>query len=243
MTKYKLIAFLLLLCAAEIKADFRSDVYSAYINNKMELWKKAIDRMEAITDKSNEQILELVNYQYGYIGYCLGFNKKDEAKKYFAIASKNIVFLEKAGFKPSTINAYKAAFYGFRISFNKLSAPVNGIKSKDHARLALELDRENFFSNVQYGNALFYMPVAFGGSKKEALKYFLKAKSILEISPDDLKENWNYMSLLILVGQTYYYLGDYASSKAVYEEILRKEPGFLYVKDDLYPGLLKKMKN
>jgi tetratricopeptide (TPR) repeat protein len=230
-----------MLCAADLKADFRSDVYSAYINNKMELWKNVIDRMEAINGKSNEQILELVNYQYGYIGYCLGFNKKEEAKRYFDIASGNIEFLEKAGYSPSMINAYRAAFYGFRISFNKFSAPVNGIKSRDHAKLALELDKENYFSNFQYGNALFYMPAAFGGSKKEALNYFLKARRILENNPAEIKENWNYMSLLIVVGQTYYYLDDYESAKAVYEEILRLEPGFRYVKDVLYPGLLIKM--
>jgi tetratricopeptide (TPR) repeat protein len=73
------------------------------------------------------------------------------------------------------------------------------------------------------------------------LNYFLKARRILENNPAEIKENWNYMSLLIVVGQTYYYLDDYESAKAVYEEILRLEPGFRYVKDVLYPGLLIKM--
>ena len=47
--------------------------------------------------------------------------------------------------------------------------------------------------------------------------------------------------LLVLVGQTYTYLDDYSSSKLVYENILRQEPGFTYVRDELYPQLLKKM--
>lgn len=243
MIKYCLIGFFILLSAAELKADFRSEIYSAYINNRMEMWKNVIDRMEAIKMKSNEQILELVNYQYGYIGYCLGFDKKDEARKYLDIAFINIESLEKAKYNPSMTNAYKAAFYGFRISLNKLSAPVNGIKSRDHAKTALELDTENFFGYVQYGNTLFYMPAAFGGSKKEALDYFLKARKILERNPSDLKGNWNYISLLVLVGQTYYYLDDYETSKEVYDEILSIEPGFLYVKDVLYPKLLEKMSN
>jgi len=243
MIKYCIIGLFILLSASELKADFRSEIYSAYINNKMDMWKNVIDRMESINMKSNEQILELVNYQYGYIGYCLAFDKEDEAKKYLDIAYNNIELLEKARYNPSMINAYKAAFYGFRISLNKLSAPVNGIKSRDHAKTALELDRDNFFGYIQYGNTLFYMPAAFGGSKKEALNYFMKARRILEKKPDDLKGNWNYLSLLVLLGQTYYYLDDYESSKAVYEEILRLEPGFLYVKNDLYPGLLKKMNN
>ena len=242
-TKHKIILILMMIIyGLKLNASYRSEVYSAYVNNKMELWKNVLDRMNAIPDKSNEFILELVNYQYGYIGYCLGFNKKEEAKKYFNIALKNIEFLEKSGYKSSMINAYKAAFYGFRISFNKLSAPVNGIKSVDHAKLAMELDSENYMGYVQYGNDLFYMPAAFGGSKKEALNYYLKAKSLIERNAVDTERNWNYMSLLIVLGQTYYYLGDFASSKRVYEDILRKEPGFLYVKDDLYPKLMGKMK-
>ena len=55
--------------------------------------------------------------------------------------------------------------------------------------------------------------------------------------------NWNYLSLLVVIGQTYTYLKDYASAQNVYENILNLEPGFLYVKDDLYPKLLKKMEN
>jgi hypothetical protein len=242
MNRIKYTGIFILLFAVELNADYSSDIYSAYINNKMEIWKNVIDKMEGIDGKNNEQLLELVNYQYGYIGYCLGFNKKEEAKRYLDIASKNIGFLEKAGYKPSLINAYYAAFYGFRISLNKLSAPVNGIKSRDHAKTALELDRDNYFGYIQYGNTLFYTPAAFGGSKKEALTYFLKAKNILEKNPDNLKGNWNYMSLLVLLGQTYSYLNDYKSSKAVYEEVLRMEPGFLYVKDVLYPELLAKIK-
>ena len=51
------------------------------------------------------------------------------------------------------------------------------------------------------------------------------------------------MSLLILIGQTYTYLEDFTSAKKIYEEILKTEPGFLYVKDELYPEILKKMEN
>jgi hypothetical protein len=50
------------------------------------------------------------------------------------------------------------------------------------------------------------------------------------------------MSLLIMIGQTYASMKDYTSAETVYKNILEIEPGFLYVKDDLYPGLLKKMK-
>jgi hypothetical protein len=207
----------------------------------MDLWKNIIDRMEADGTKNNGQILELVNYQYGYIGYCIGFKKREEAKKYLSLAEKNIEILEKRNFNPSDVHAYRCAFYGFRIGLNRLSAPVNGVKSLEHGKAALEMNRDNYFALVQYGNMLFYMPAAFGGSKKEGIEYFIRARELLEKNPSELVENWNYLSLLVIIAQSYTYINDLNSAKAVYENILELEPGFLYVKDELYPELLKKM--
>jgi len=223
-------------------AEYRSEVYYAYVNNKMEQWRDVIDRMEALTGKNNEMTLELINYEYGYIGYCMGADKEDEAKKYFSLAIKNTDILEKTGYKISVINAYKSAFYGFRIGFNKFSAPFNGPKSLDYAKKALEQDSGNYLAHVQYGNAQFNMPAAFGGSKKEALDYYLKAKTILENKPEETKGNWNYLNLMILIAQAYTALEDYNSAKTTYESILRMEPGFTYVRDQLYPRLLKRIK-
>ena len=207
----------------------------------MDRWKDIVDRMEAIPDKNNELLLEIVNYQYGYIGYCIEFEKKDDARKYLRDASGNIEILEERNYKPALINAYKSAIYGFRISLNPITAPVNGPKSLNYARIALEMDPDNFFCYIQNGNVQLNMPSAFGGSKEKALEDFLKAKQILEKDPGSVTENWNYMSLLILIGKTYIALEDYSSAKKVYEGILRTEPGFVYVRNYLYPQLVKQM--
>lgn len=220
----------------------RHEIYSAYVNNRMEVWKKVIDGMEAQKPSDNARLAELVNYQYGYIGYCIGFKLRDEARKYLTLAEKNVDILESRNHDLSEVNAYRCAFYGFRIGLNKLSAPVNGLKSIDHARKALELGPGNYFAYVQYGNIQFYMPSTFGGSKQEGIGYFLKARQMMEKDQTGLKENWNYLSLLVIIGQSYTYTGELASARAVYEEILSIEPGFLYVKDELLPELLKKIK-
>jgi tetratricopeptide (TPR) repeat protein len=239
--KYKLIFILLLLIASPLRAEYKDEIYYAYVNNRMEQWRNVIDRMESLKGKSNELTLELINYQYGYIGYCMGVDKEDEAKKYFDLGIKNIEILDKAGYKISVISAYKSAFYGFRIGFNKISAPSNGPKSIDHAKRALEQDRDNYLAYVQYGNAQFYMPAAFGGSKKEAMEYFLKAKAILEKNPEETRGNWNYLNVMTLIGQAYTALEEYNSASMIYENTLKFEPGFTYVRDELYPELKKKM--
>jgi len=223
-------------------ASNRADIYNAYISNRMDLWKKVIDVMHG-DNLNNDVLAELINYQYGYIGYCIGFDKKDEARKYLNLAEKNLGILEKGKYNPSMIKAYRCAFYGFRLGLNKLSAPVNGLKSLENAKSAMALDSTNYFAHIQFGNVQFYMPAAFGGSKKEGIRYLLKAKKIMEKNPDDLIYNWNYLSLLVLIGQSYTYTNDMPSAKKVYESILEKEPAFLYVKNELYPELLKKMNN
>jgi tetratricopeptide (TPR) repeat protein len=242
-TKHKIILILMLIIyGLKLNASYRSEVYSAYVNNKMELWKNVLDRMNAIPDKSNELILELVNYQYGYIGYCLGYDKKNEARVYLELAQKNIDYLEKQKFRLATVNAYNSAFCGFRIGINPISAAYNGFRSVGFAEKAIELENENYLGYVQFGNIQFYMPKSMGGSKKEGIGYFIKARKILEKNTDDTTENWNYLAVLILIGQSYYYLNDYASAKGIYEYILKLEPGFIYVRDELYPQLLNKMK-
>lgn len=241
---YKIILLLFFLHGfQEVYSGARSEIYHALVNNRMDIWKKVIDRLEAGEPGNNDQLLELVNYQYGYIGYCIGVGKKVEAKQYLALAEKNVTVLEKTYYNPSLISAYKCAFYGFRIGLNKLSAPINGLKSIEHARSALVLDKENYFAYIQYGNIQFYMPKTFGGSKKEGIEYFLKAKELLEKNPSALTENWNYLSLLVVIAQSYTYINDLSSARTVYENILKLEPGFLYVKNRLYPRLLEKIES
>jgi tetratricopeptide (TPR) repeat protein len=239
--KYLIIAFLIIPLMS-VFADNKSEIYSAYINNRMDQWKSVIDRMQVSKPASDETLLELINYQYGYIGYCLGFKKEDEAEKYLDLAENNTEQLEKKNYKPSVLSAYRSAFYGYRIALNRLSAPVNGMKSLNNAKKAIETDAGNYLGYVQYGNAKFYMPSSFGGSKQEALGHFSKARKLLEADPQQLRGNWNYLSLLVTIGQSYTYLKEFDKAKAVYDEILKIEPGFLYVKNDLYPKLLTKMK-
>lgn len=240
-SEHRFTVLILLSVSLQLSASYRSEIYYAYINNRMDLWRGVIERMDAIHVKSNELLLELVNYQYGYIGYCIEFGKKNEARKYLWMAEKNVAFLEKQKFDLPVINAYKAAFYGFRTKLKPVSTPVNGFRSIECARTALKLDPENYFCYIQYGYMKSNMPPAIGGSIKEALKNYLKGKELIEKNMNNTKGDWNYLSLLVLIAQTYSELKDYTSAKTIYENILKIEPAFIYVRDDLYIKLIKEM--
>ncbi|MEI6680786.1 MAG: hypothetical protein WCL21_19415, partial [Mariniphaga sp.] len=191
--------------------------------------------------KDDDHLIELVNYQYGYVAWCLGNNHKDEAADYLKLAENNLKLLETRKFNLSRVNGYKAAFYGFHIGLSMFSAPFLGPKSAACARQSILLNPDDPFGYIQSGNVQMHTPALMGGSKTEAVSLFLKAKMLMEKNGEEVRGDWNYLSLLTSVAKAYDSTGDYPKAKLMYEEILRFEPGFKWVRDELYPQLLKKM--
>ncbi len=226
-----LTVFFLYTCICGVYADYKSDIYNAFISNDMKIWKQTIDKMSLESTKSDDFTLELVNYQYGYIGWCLGVKRKKEAERYLSLAEKNIKILESRSFKPSYTNSYKSAFYGFRISLNALKSPVYGPKSIHCAELAISIDKTNPLGYIQYGNCLYYMPEAFGGSKTKAMEYYLKALSLFESENTGINKDWNYLSLLVIIGNAYMKAGDKITSQIYYDKALAAEPGIMWIRE------------
>ena len=240
--KYLILLILLLFGFLSIYASNKTEIYKAYISNDMNLWKKTIDEMNQQKSKSNDFRLELINYQYGYIAWCIGNKKYKIAETYIELGEKSIHILEKTGSYASSVNAYNSAFYGYRIGLNLLKAPFFGPKSVECAKLSIKQDTNSPYGYIQYANSQFYMPSVFGGSKKIALDYYTKAKNLMERNPNEAIEDWNYLSLLSMIAKTYTALKDFNQAKLYYEKILKIEPDFLWVKNELYPELLKKIK-
>ena len=222
-------------------ASNKEKIYQAYIGNRMDEWKTIIDSLEQNKTDNTGYLSELVNYQYGYIGYCLGADKKKEAENYLDLAEENLEILENKNFNPALINAYKAAFWGFKIGIQPIKAPIYGRRSIKHADLSLEQNNKLPFAHVQYGNAYFYMPAVFGGSKQVAIEHFLLAIEQMEKKPAELENDWNYLSLLSLTGQSYEELNELTKAQVIYEKALKFEPDFRWVKDELYPDLKTKL--
>ncbi|QIA09022.1 tetratricopeptide repeat protein [Draconibacterium halophilum] len=242
-TKYIITSlFMLFVLSTSVFASNKEKIYQAYISDRMEQWKTVIDRLEEHKTKNADYLIELVNYQYGYIGYSLGANNKDEAKNYLNLAENNLEILEENNFNPALLNAYKAAFWGFKIGIQPIKAPFYGRRCIKRVNEALELNNDLAFAHVQYGNTYFYMPAVFGGSKKVAIEHFLLAIEQMEKKPTELENDWNYLSLLSLTGQSYDEMGEYEKAKAMYEKALKFEPNFKWVKDELYPNVKTKLK-
>lgn len=240
-TKYILILLLLICSSAKAQTDYKTEIYKSFVNNDMPKWKSTIDQMNLQSSKTNDIVLELVNYQYGYIAWCLGNEKDEEAEKYLKLITTNVESLEKQNFKPSYILSYKSALIGFELGLAWYKAPFIGPKSITYAENAIKTDKTNPFGYIQYANSQFYMPETFGGSKPLAIEYYKIAKMIMEKDNYYLSNNWNYLNLLTTIAQAYTAVENYELAKKYYEKIIKLEPNYNWVKKELYPELLKKM--
>jgi len=220
------------------KSPFKQQIYQAFISGKMDNWKTAVDEMEQQKRKQSAYLQDLINYQYGYVAWCLGKNKKDDARKYLSLLEENLELLKTTTGETAEYHAYSAAAYGFKIGLSAWRAPFFGPKSMDHAERALEKNSQSFQANMEMGNIWNHMPAIFGGSDEKALKYYSTALEIIENKSDETRENnWVYLNLLTLVGQIQQELGNPETAKKYFEQALQIEPGFVWVKEELLPSL------
>ena len=241
MERTKYILIVILWCFfVSISRQTNTPIYQAYISGNMAEWKKYMDLYNANT---NEKKLSLINYQYGYIAFCIDQNKDDEAEKYLQKAESLMSELEKYQYQLSMLYAYKSAFIGFKIGLSPYKAPFIGQESLTFAEKSVELDGTNYFGHIQLGNIIYYTPSIFGGSKTEAMKHYLKALELIEKKSDILKKNWNYLNLLATVINAYYELKQYRQAERFCVKTLAIEPEFNWVKNQLYPKIKKHLNN
>jgi uncharacterized membrane protein len=62
----------------------------------------------------------------------------------------------------------------------------------------------------------------------------------MEADKEGVTENWNYLSLLTLITQSYISTNNIDAAKAYFQKIFKVEPNYLWVKNELYPQFLKK---
>lgn len=234
------LGFMWLLVCIESNANNRTEIYHAFISNDMDKWKKTIEHMNSKMMQSDSYMFELVNYEYGYIAWCIGNKREKEAENWIIQAENLLSVLEKKTSNLSQVKAYRAAICGFKIGLNNFKAPFLGPKSISNAETAIRLDAQNPFGYIQYAHAYFYMPVLIGGSKKKAIDNYLKAETLMRSQKYDNRQDWNYLALLTNIANGYAETGNYKQARLWFEKILKIEPTYLWVRDELYPKLLNK---
>jgi len=216
-------------------------IYNAYVNGNMLKWENVILSIEKQKPTSPDDKLELLSYYYGYTGYLLGVKNYEKAARFIDKGDKLISDILKYSPQNATAYAFKGSFIGFRIGMSKFKAITLGPESNKNIARAFELDPTNIQAHVDKANALYHTPALFGGDKKQSLILFSKAASLLEKSKQT-EYNWFYLNVLTLTAKNYESLEQWQNAKTIYEKILRFSPDYKWVKNELYPALLKKSK-
>lgn len=241
-TKYlfALLGGLILLGAitrAGAQTTFAGRAYRAYVSGDMTQWTDVIERLENASGPQTEaREIELLNYYYGHIGFLLGSDAKAEAKKYLTKAMGRVdAVLDRNPSHPAAL-AYKGIFTAYRMSMNKITAPILGPGTMQYIQRAYRSDPRSVEALTAMGNLLYHAPSLFGGDKAGGIAYIERAVARLEASGRTV-ENWNYLNLLVMQAQYLEQTGKGEEALAVYEKILRFEPGFVWVRDELCPAL------
>jgi tetratricopeptide (TPR) repeat protein len=236
------IAVLLLLSISAIQGNnnYKLDIYNAYVNGDMNKWAQIVKSIEnSGTAKTTEQNLELIEYYYGLTAYLIGTKKEKQAKVIISKADLILNKLIKANPKNATINAFKGSFTAFKIAIDKYKVVVLGTESMKYLNQAYKLNPNDIQANIDKGNALFHAPGFAAGDKNEALKLFNNAILLMEKTNKDDK-NWLYLNVLVQTAQAYSDIDKKDIAIKILEKALKKEPAFTWIKDEIYPEILKK---
>jgi tetratricopeptide (TPR) repeat protein len=221
--------------------SYRQQTYQYYLADKISDWEKVIEEMKnSQTSLTREEKIDLVCYYYGYIGWTIGEGKNKQAKKDLEVAEEILEKLQDKNPEIPELYAFKGAFIGYKITMNSIRAVILGPESMKNINHAIDIGPDRPQPWIEKGNALFYMPKMFGGSKEEALEAYNKAVQIMEKDPGMIEDNWMYLNVLLILGQGYETIGQYENARTTYEKTLRHEPGFKTLKDEVYPAFLKK---
>ncbi len=218
-------------------------LYDSFITNKMHLWEGYMYNLEQDYNKTGDKgsLYELAYAQYGYIVYCLLNNDVEKAKKYLQRADANTDKLLST-YARAEIYSLKGALYGFKIEFDKWKAMKYGKESLKYIDKAYALDNKNARVLMEKGNVSYYIPRFLGGGIDHAISYHRKAVYYFERDKDNLEYNWLYLLVLTNLGRWYTEDGQLYKAKETYEKVLRHEPDFHWVKNELYPDINKRIK-
>lgn len=221
-----------------VASDYADRIYNAFIRGDMVLWRNTMLELEQKKDKTIPLWEELISYQYGYIGYCIGVGQHQEAGIYVDKMDK--ILKNTRILQHGLRESYRSAWYGFKIGLNKVKAPFLGPKSIELSKKAMNEYPDCYLGYVQMGNYLLHTPALFGGDKAQALLYFNKGLRLLAAKQPS--RNWDYLNLLTLVARAKYESGDQKGAIQLLTKILQIEPKFSWVSQEILPAYKKGVK-
>ena len=239
---FALILFLFALNAATMGQNRDSIFFECYTKTRMDIWKKTMEQMaDSKTPGNYNELFNVTLAWYGYIGYCLGNDREDEAEKYLKSGWRFLDTLLKMPEAGAAAHAMKSGFYGFEMAMARYKVLILGPKSVNALKEAASIDSTNVHYLVEKGNQMYYMPALLGGDKEVALHHYLHAVTKMENGETPYhRHHWFYLNTLVTLGHTYEKTGKIEEARKTYQKIKQLAPGFKWFNEDVWPKFLKK---
>lgn len=217
----------------QTKNDLNCRFNQLYLAGDMQTWAILVDSLQKSSLNSNDDDI-LLSAEYGLIGFYMGQNRKKEAAVVLDRFDKHLDETLKSQPQNANYHAFKAAAYGFKIGLSPWKAPFISFHHQYRVDKALEFRKDEFLPIIEQANSYYFRPSLFGGNKQKALVEYKKANLILQ---QQKVCNWSYLGNTAWLGQVYIKLNMEAEARLLYLNILKEEPDFKYVKDELLPQL------
>lgn len=219
-------------------------IYSSYIRGDMQMWYRVMDQLKAEYNRvpSACSLYILTEARYGYIGYLLSRGDKDAARPLIDEFEKEIELLSEYPEYRTETEAFRVSLLGFRIGLNPARAVTLGPKALKQLQTAMEAGGYNPSVWIEKANSEASMPAFAGGSEKKAAASFTEALRLFEADGGPAGCNWRYLNTMVLLGQLLEKMEDYKGAREVYKRALVREPGFVWVRDELLPAVEKQLK-
>ena len=244
--------FASLVALADSPLKVSSDsVYYRYIRHDIEAWRPVIDSLHDAKPKKSVETLDfLLSLEYGYVAWCVSDTACAQPEKALDDAIADLESFQEAiksvpdktltrRMLESKARSYYSAFLAYQMKLNTVRAIINGWRCVNNAKNAVTMSPDCWFSQLEYGNVMHYMPMFLGGSKINARKAYISAIKIMDDSGENDK-NWLYLHALLCLADCYKQEKDFSNVQSCYDRILAVEPDFALVRDSLAPSLARK---
>lgn len=236
----KFLTYLLLLVPGLSFGQFTDEVlYQAYLTQDMVTWNQYLTLNHWESLPSLYERSRYLNYEYGYLATAVE-EKTEDAKERVEAYGRHIDQMAEFT-NQATILTYRSAYYAYRAKMNAKEFISMGFKAMNTAKEAVAADSTNVLALALMGCVDFYAPGMLGGSKVRALEAFNKVEAIYHQTGDTIA-NWNYPATEMQRAMCLEKTGHLDEAIALCCKMLKRDPEFIFIRDEYLPQLLKKSK-
>ncbi len=232
LRSFCLYALLFVTCLlAASPADRR--LYDAYLRQDMHVW---ADYLETIRwqDADNDERSRILLCEYGYVPYLYSVGDTVACRIANHRYKQHIEAAKDSLSEEDWLSHCSAVrIYSYMLGEAGIGDVVSGMRL---SRKALQADSLNPLALYMRANICFHFPKLFGGSKKKALQYCLRAERAME-RDTAYRYHWMYTAVQLEAAQCYDKLGHRTKALEQCRRIMLLHPQFIYVTDTFLPSL------